>query len=296
MLRRTFLAAASTAPALAAPRLSKPLGLSLYTVRAPLASRPAETYRDIAAIGISELEVRPDNLRNHAPMIRDAGLKPVHMFIDSAIVTGAWDEWRTFTLAYTARLKQPPPPETPRASLQEMLDLANLHNVHRIGVSFILPDERKVAVHRLNAAVSQCADAGIELYYHNHAFEFQGAPGKRYIDTLLARLDPRVRLELDVFWASVGGDDPADLIRRANGRVASLHLKDAAADAPRNVSEFSMPPAAFKEVGAGVIDWSAVLKAAAKAKVDHYMIEQDHCPGNPLDSIRRGVDYLRGRG
>lgn len=88
MFRRDFLYA------LAASRFSRPLGLSLYTVRAPLAAKPEETYRNLAAAGIRELEVRPANLKDHAAFIRGAGLKPVHMFVDSAVITGAWDEWR----------------------------------------------------------------------------------------------------------------------------------------------------------------------------------------------------------
>jgi sugar phosphate isomerase/epimerase len=56
----------------------------------------------------------------------------------------------------------------------------------------------------------------------------------------------------------------------------------------------SMPPSAFKEVGAGTLDWKAILTAAHEAKVDHYLIEQDSTPGDPLDSIRASVKYLRG--
>ena len=33
--------------------------------------------------------------------------------------------------------------------------------------------------------------------------------------------------------------------------------------------------------------------AAREAKVDHYFIEQDSTPGDPLDSIRTSVKYLR---
>ena len=63
MLRRKFVAA------LAASRFSQTLGLSLYTVRTPLATKPEETYKALAAAGIKELEVRPDQLTNHAAFI-----------------------------------------------------------------------------------------------------------------------------------------------------------------------------------------------------------------------------------
>ena len=53
-----------------------------------------------------------------------------------------------------------------------------------------------------------------------------------------------------------------------------------------------MPRTAFKEVGSGVMDWPAVLRAAAAANVAHYFVEQDQTPGDPVDSLRRSFEYL----
>lgn len=292
MTRRIFLSAA--APAWAAG-FQKPLGLNLYTVRTLLAKDPAATYRALGAAGITELEVRPPNLIQHAAMIRDAGMKPVHMFIESAIVTGAWEEWRGFMAAMAAKYKIPAP-AAPAAQpkLEEMIELARRHGVKRIGLSMLLPNERQSAVEKINAAAEACAGSGVELYYHNHAFEFQGAPGKRYIDVLRSRLDPRVRMEIDLFWVAAGGDDPEKVLRSFRGRVRSVHLKDIAPDAPLVASEVEMPPSAFKEAGAGRLKWPVILRAAADAGVEHYLIEQDFTPGDPLQSVRRSVQFLRG--
>ena len=289
MLRRDFLGA------LAAAGFTRPLGLGLITVRAALAAKPEETYKALAAAGISELEVRPAHLTGHAGYIRAAGLKPVHMFIDSAVITGAWDEWQSFQTQMASRMKMSLPKEAPpRPALAELIALAKKHGVGRIGVSYLLPGERANSIAKLNEAAEACRAAGIGFYYHNHAFEFEGDPGSRFIDRLHKELHPHARLELDVFWAAIGGDDPAALLRKWAGRVASVHLKDVAASAPRKVAEFSMPPTAFKEVGFGTLDWKAILAAAAEARVDHYLIEQDSTPGDPLDSIRASVGYLRG--
>ncbi len=104
-------------------------------------------------------------------------------------------------------------------------------------------------------------------------------------------MDNRARLELNCFWAAIGGDDPAVLLKKWRGRTGSLHLKDVAANAPRKTSEFSIPPTAFKEVGFGTLDWKKIL---AEAKADYYFIEQDSTPGDPIDSLRKSVQYLRG--
>ena len=49
---------------------------------------------------------------------------------------------------------------------------------------------------------------GSRLGYHNHDFEFAPLDGTTIWDVLLAELPPRVELELDVYWAAVGGRDP----------------------------------------------------------------------------------------
>jgi sugar phosphate isomerase/epimerase len=295
MSRRGLLGSAAAARALCAKPFAKTLGLSAFTVRGPLASQPAETYKRLAAIGIRELEIRPDQLRAHGAMIADAGMKPVHMFVDAPIVTGAWEEWREFTGRIAARMKmKAPPADAPRPALGEIIELAKRGGVKRLGVSMLLEKEREGAIEKLNRAGEECAKAGLEFYYHNHAYEFRGTPGTRYIDLLEKQLDRKVRLEMDVFWVTVGGEDPVGMLAKWNGRVCSLHLKDAAADAPRGISELEMPPGAFREVGAGSVNWKQLLRAAEKAGVEHYLIEQDATPGDPLDSIAKSYKYLRG--
>jgi sugar phosphate isomerase/epimerase len=68
--------------------------------------------------------------------------------------------------------------------------------------------------------------------------------------------------------------------------VPLVHLKDKAKGTPVQYDEARVPKEAFKEVGAGEIDYAAFLPAAAKAGVKYYYVEQDHCAGSPLDSLR----------
>jgi sugar phosphate isomerase/epimerase len=53
-----------------------------------------------------------------------------------------------------------------------------------------------------------------------------------------------------------------------------------------------VPRTAFKEIGSGVLDFPAILKAAPGAGVKHYFVEQDQTPGDPLDSLKKSIDYL----
>jgi sugar phosphate isomerase/epimerase len=102
-----------------------------------------------------------------------------------------------------------------------------------------------------------------------------------------------VKLELDVFWVSITGADPVALLGQSSGRVALVHLKDKARDTPRETDERRVAPGAFKEVGSGTLDFPAILKAAAAAGVEHYFVEQDHTPGDPLASLAASYKYLQ---
>jgi sugar phosphate isomerase/epimerase len=47
-------------------------------------------------------------------------------------------------------------------------------------------------------------------------------------------------------------------------------------------------------VGNGVLDIPAILRAAANAGVEHYVVEQDYCSGDPVESLRQSYHYLQG--
>jgi sugar phosphate isomerase/epimerase len=154
-------------------------------------------------------------------------------------------------------------------------------------------DYYKQLADKMNSAGLQSRAAGLKFCYHNHAFEFRGEHGQRPIDILLERLDKKtVGLELDVFWVSIAGNDPVQLLKQNAGRVPLVHLKDKAKGAPV-VYEEGVPPQTFKEVGAGELDFAAILKAAAAAGAKHYFVEQDQTPGDPVASLKQSYEYLR---
>lgn len=66
---------------------------------------------------------------------------------------------------------------------------------------------------------------GIELCYHNHAHEFQpNEDGQIIYDELLSRTT--LKLEIDTYWAFVGGKDPVALMEELKDRLVFIHLKD----------------------------------------------------------------------
>jgi sugar phosphate isomerase/epimerase len=276
--RREFLQATSLAAALSAAGRAaqlKTLGVQLYTVRTVLTQKAQETLNAIHAIGYQEAECTYAGLDAIWPALEASGLKPVSIHLDSKLVTqGKLDDLdaifaglkkRGFAYAVFPYLPEP----------------------ERGGVEVI-----KTISGKLNRAAEKCHAAGMKFCYHNHAFEFATEKGATLFQVMLDETDPKlVGIEMDAFWVSVAGGDPVAMLQKLAGRVPLLHLKDKAEGTPVMYKE-SVPRTAFKEVGNGVVNWPAVLRAAAAAKVEHYFVEQDQTPGDPVESLRQSYGYL----
>jgi len=270
------------------------LGAELYTVRNVLPTAADQTLKSIAAIGYREVEPDRATLLRIAPMLKQYGLKPVACHIETPLITGVWKPW----VERAAERKTPYLSEG--ATLQQAMDEVKKLGVEYIVMPYLVPQERgdsdyyKELADKMNHAGYKARAAGLRFCYHNHAFEFRGERGQRPIDILLERLDRKtVGIELDVFWVSVGGNDPAALLKQLAGRVPLVHLKDKAKDAPVMYEEAKVTAQTFKEVGSGSLDFAVILTTAAAAGAKHYFVEQDQTPGDPVASLKQSYDYLR---
>lgn len=127
---------------------------------------------------------------------------------------------------------------------------------------------------------------GMRLAYHNHDFELVDFDGKTGLELLFAAAGPDLQTELDLAWVARAGHDPAVMLGKFKGRMFAVHAKD---NAPKGQAE---DEGGFAAVGRGVLDWNAILPAAAGAGVRWYIIEHDQ-PRDPATVIRTGADYLR---
>lgn len=133
----------------------------------------------------------------------------------------------------------------------------------------------------LNALVEKAAGYGLSIGYHNHAFEFENRiDGVAAYEVLAAQLDPRILLELDTYWAAVGGDDPAAVLTRLGDKVKFLHVKDGPIT---KVNEDQLP------AGAGAVDITAILTAAPAAL---RVVELDDYTGDVFDAVTESYRYL----
>lgn len=130
--------------------------------------------------------------------------------------------------------------------------------------------------------------SGIAVGYHNHSHELVRF-GKRTALDIIGETAPNVWMEIDTYWITAGGGDPAAFIRRYKGRLPAVHLKDMAVLPDRKQI--------MAEVGNGNLNWPEVLKACREAGAKWYIVEQDNCNGrDPFESIDDSLRNLRAMG
>lgn len=251
------------------------IGVQLYTVRDVISKDPAGTLKQLEEIGYREAEVIRGNMDQIWAALTQTKLKPVSLHMDYAL----------FAPSKTEEL---------RAAIED----AKKRGFAYIVCPYVPPGERgglatmRQLAKNLSAAGEECRKAGLQLCYHNHAFEFEPMESTTPLEVLLKETSKDlVHLELDIFWASVAGHNPVDLLRKYSGRIPLVHLKNKAPDLPVQYNE-KVPKTAFREVGNGTLDVPAILRAAARGGVKHYFVEQDATPGDPVASLRQSYEYL----
>ncbi len=152
-------------------------------------------------------------------------------------------------------------------------------------------------------------EAGIQLLYHNHDFEFVKI-GERYgLDVLYDSTSPdQLATELDTCWVNVGGADPAEYIRKYSGRAPVVHLKDfymksrdqggklyeliGISDDGEKTEEDNFT---FMPVGCGLQDMKEIISACCDAGTEWVVVEQDRPDKGrtPLEDAQISIDNLK---
>lgn len=252
------------------------IGIQLYTLRHSIAEDAMATIGKVAQLGFKQVESY--GFPDCDPILEAAkhhGL-PVHSthFNSGPLVSGQKGE-----------------------PFARMLEKAKRHGLTHLVIPYVgqpqresLDDYKRIA-HRCNQAAELAEAAGIELSYHNHAFEFQPLAQDRCgYDVLIEEFSEQMKFEVDVFWVQAAGVDPVRLMDQLSGRITQLHLKDLASDIPIPTYD-AMPKEAFKEIGRGVVAIETIIERAQSVGVAHCHVEQDHSP-NPMKSIQDSIEAI----
>jgi sugar phosphate isomerase/epimerase len=143
-----------------------------------------------------------------------------------------------------------------------------------------------------NEVGKKMKEVGIQFAYHNHNFEFKNIDGVvPYYDIYMAEMDPNfVTMEIDLFWANKAGQNPVEMFKKYPGRFQLFHMKDmhTKQDPFYDVIKDDISP-----VGAGVIDFKAILAAKDVAGMKYLFVEDDNQGnGKPFESIGTSIDNL----
>ncbi|TCO44261.1 sugar phosphate isomerase/epimerase family protein [Actinocrispum wychmicini] len=238
--------------------------VQLYSVRTRFAEDPEDTLRRLAGIGFTQVE--PYSLVENLAALR-VGLPAAGLTAPTAHARLLdVDQAEVFAAAVECGVGVVIDPLVRPEKWQDPADVA-------------------ATAAALNEAAKAGAEHGIQVGYHNHWWELESRiDGRHALEVFADQLDPSVRLEVDTYWATAGGADVPELLRRLGDRVHAIHVKDGnlATDATGQV------PA-----GQGSVPVADVLAAAPNAL---RVVEFDQFDGDIFEAVAASYGYLAGVG
>ena len=255
-------------------------GLQVYTIREALAEDFKGSMKRVADLGYKNIELfayRNEQYFGYTIPETNALMSDLGLQVKSSHVSTGWtspDVVGTMTNKWEQTVQD-------AAELgQDYIVLAYLTEAERE----TMDDYKKVA-ELLNSCGETAKNAGLQMAYHNHDFEFETVDDQVPYDFLLSECDENlVKFEMDLYWTLRAGKDPIRYFENHPGRFPLWHVKDMAADEEKF----------FAAVGEGVIDWKNMFAHAETAGLDYYFVEQDATKsGKPFEEIEKSITYLK---
>lgn len=136
-----------------------------------------------------------------------------------------------------------------------------------------------------NQIFEKLAKYGLKFAYHNHNFELSNTyQGKTVYDTLIEKTN--MDFIMDTFWVRFAGKSNEEYIKKLDGRITNIHLKDYK---PKFL--FLVPH--MTELGKGELDFPHLLDLASASGTKYALYEQDICL-NAWRSVENSWTYLKG--
>ena len=235
-------------------------GMQTYTYRRGMKANPAASLDSIRALGITDLECgvfAGKTAAESRKMLDERGMR-------CSSFGGSYDALQDTT------------------KLREIGRNAKIMGAEYIMLAWIMKkppftlDDAKAAVTNFNRIGKQLKDEfDLTFCYHNHGYEFAKHGDGTLFDYIVQNTDPRyVSFELDLLWAAFPGQKPEELLTKYGNRFKLMHLKDLRKGVPGDLSGGTSVENDVA-LGTGAINMPAVLKAAKKAGIKHYYIEDE---------------------
>lgn len=185
-----------------------------------------------------------------------------------------------------------------RDNLDKVINEANTLGVRYVGLAWIPhkgefdEQECRDAIKVFNNAAARLKREGFVFFYHPHGYEWAKHGDGTLFDLLAGETSEDVKFEMDVYWAHHAGENPVKLMKKYWGRWDLMHLKDMKKGVETGITTGKSDVKFNVVLGAGQIDWPAVLKMARKTKMELYLIE-DESP-RAEKQIPQSLKYLEG--
>ena len=233
-------------------------GLQLYSVRDSAEKSLEETVKRVAELGYSSVEFAgffgrtPEQIRN---MLDENGIKISGTHSPFEDLVNNFDE----TVAFHKAIGN-------KTYIVPGIDLSSQEKIDYF-VKTVDPIVKKLNEH------------GINFAYHNHNREFlPNSDGSVPYEQLLYRTD--ISFEVDTYWAFVGMKNPLELLKRMEGRISFVHIKDGTADG--HGFPLGMGEAPVKEVWKAVWDLNIPM-----------VVESETCKPDGLTEAEICIKYLK---
>ena len=255
------------------PAFKGPVGLQLYSLRDQFSKSVPATLDQVRGFGIEYVELAgtynlsPDKFKEQ---LEARGLKPI---------SGHF------------------PFERYRDDVEGIARDAKALGLQYVGCAWIphtAPFNEKAcreAIAVFNRAGEALAKQGLKFFYHTHGYEFHPHGSGTLFDLLMAETKPNfVRYQMDVFWIVHPGQDPVKLLQKYGRRFELMHVKDMKKGTPTGLLTGHSDVTNDVALGTGIMDWPAILRAAKKAGVKWYFIE-DEAPTS-VEQIPQSLRFL----
>ena len=275
-------------PAMARP-LPWPPGIHLWTVKEDMARDFDGTLRALGRMGYKRVESAgffERTPKQYRDAVRAAGLDCVSCHFGLGDLIAKTEENLAFARDVGAKyvIASSPAPSRP-------VDDSKGWSVG-VAEAMTLADWRSNA-EAMDRIGRRARAMGLRFGYHNHSAEFFAYEKRLPMDEIVNLTDPaNVVLELDIGWVAGAGYDPVEAINRYRSRIHLLHIKDTAV--ANHVPGSHLHDERTTVIGQGTVDWAPVFRAARRAPVHSYFVEQeDPFTEPPLEAARKSLAYLR---
>lgn len=264
-----------------------PIALQLYTVREALAADFAGVLAQVKALGYDGVEFA--GLYGHSAaevkaLCEENGLVPVSAHVPFVDMMADPDLLKVYAEIGCQYVVIPYLTEEYRPGQEKFAEVI---------------EGAKMLGEKANAL-------GMRLCYHNHDFEFVKVNGEYALDVLYREVPASLlQTQIDTCWVNVGGENPADYVRKYAGRAEIVHLKDFAGQKSEHMYELigiddkkdknGTGAFEFRPVGSGRQDFPSILAACEDAGAKWVVVEQDQpsMGKSPIECAKMSIDYLR---